>query len=52
MKLTYRRQGYIDGLHGDVRRYFATKKAQRQYDKGYAKGIYFLYLRDLLKATS
>ena len=48
--MTFRRQGYVDGLHGNVRRYlFRTKKAKRHYDRGYSKGLYFLYLRGLIK---
>lgn len=44
------RCGYIDGVRGDAQRYkFSTAKAARKYARGYAKGLYWLYLRALLK---
>ena len=49
MRLTWYRKGYIDGLHGDVQKSHIFGKNYRQYNKGYAKGLYWLYYRLLNK---
>lgn len=51
--MTWYRTGYVDGLHTNAQRYlFRTKKAERLYNRGYAKGLGTLYFRILMEQTS